>query len=613
VSNNSTSFDYIRNHHEIPQLPDNNSRFKWIKKFITRSLAHFTSAQNIFNNNIVNVITELNNRQNDLIKSIENLHIEQQAIIKKQDNIQKTATSQFNNLDDRQNDLVKSIENLHKEQQAVTTRQNDLVKSIENLHKEQQGVTTRQDNIQEIITSKINDIDNRQNDIVSSLENTNKEQLIIATSQDNIRKIVISQFKDIDSRQNDLVKSIENIDNKQKDFVKTLSNIQKVSTSQFKDVDSRQSDLVKSIENLNEEQQNVIKRQAGLQKLATSQFKDIDNRQSDLVESVKKLDEEQQTVIKRQIDIQKHTSKQFKDIDNRQDTLVESLNQMNNKIAELFKYSGKAEQSFNNLHSLYNKIAEQNKAIKNIISTATGSSGKNSVLGTNAELKNFINDSLYSDYEQSFRGSEKIIKKRLTYYIDKLKNVKSSKENFILDVGCGRGEFVELLIENNFHAKGIDANSVAVQCAVSNNLPVKKGDLFNVLKKCKNNSLPVISAFHVIEHLNYGDMIKFFNMAVNKLKPKGKLLLETPNMLNLFVAAADFYKDPTHIRPLHPATLQFYLKEAGFSNVQVDFLHPFPKPEQLKILKNSTTANNNFIKLNNLIFGARDTSIIAIK
>ncbi len=84
-------------------------------------------------------------------------------------------------------------------------------------------------------------------------------------------------------------------------------------------------------------------------------------------------------------------------------------------------------------------------------------------------------------------------------------------------------------------------------------------------------------------------------------------------MLSLFVAAADFYKDPTHIRPLHPLTLKFYLKEIGYSKIEVDFLHPFPKSEQLKILKNSSAANNNFIKLNDLIFGARDCVIIAEK
>jgi len=625
VSNNSPPFDYIKNHHETPQLPDDNSRHKWIKNFVSRCITHFTTAQNIFNNNVATALQELNNniqditenqhklskkiniavtsldnRQNDIVKSLENIHRELQNQIKRQNDIVENFAAQFKSLDARQNDIVKSLDGTNKEQLALIKRQND---------------------IQNIITAKFGDFNNRQNDIVSSLENANKEFQSLTKRQNDIQETAISKFNNIDSRQNDIVKSIENTNEEFQALTKRQDDILKIANSQINNLDNRQNDLVISLENINKDFQALIKRQNNIQKTVTSKFKDLNNkqddiqknlvlkfddldsRQSDLVKSVKKVDKEQHN-------IQKLTSSQITDVNKRQDDLVLSLNKINE---DLFSRSESVKHEFKNLHSLYEQIAEQNKLIKGIISTAINSPDKKIKSDTKNQLHNLVNDSLYLDYEQMFRGSEIIIKERLTYYINKLKNVKTSAKNYILDVGCGRGEFVSLLIENEFHAKGIDTNSVAVQHAVKNKLPVKKDDLFNVLKKCKDNSLPVISAFHVIEHLQHNDLLSFFRIAVKKLQSNGKLLLETPNMLSLFVAACDFYKDPTHIRPLHPATLQFYLRETGFSKVEVDFLHPFPESDQLKILKNSTAANNNFVKLNDLIFGARDCAIIARK
>ena len=496
MNNNSSPFDYVKNHHEAPLLPDDNSRHKWIKNFISRCIAHFTSAQNTFNNNVAAAIRDLN-------------------------------------------------DNLH----SLAEKQNTLYKKIDD---------------------SFNALDNRQNDIVKSLETLTKDNIFFKQKQEEIEKFVQSTFSDIDNRQNSLIENIES------------------ANREMKNLDKRQNDIIKNV---------------------SEQIKNIDNRQNDIVKSFETLSNTNKFLKQKQKEIEKFVQSTFSNVDNRQNSLVENLGIMNDKISMLFGHAEKIK----DLHSLYEQIAKQNKDVKNIISEFVNSTDKNSASNIKNKLKNIVDDSLYVDYEKAFRGSENIIRERLSYYIDKLKNVKTTAGKYILDVGCGRGEFVSLLIENKFHAKGIDTNSVAVQHAVKNKLPVKKGDLFNVLEKCKDNSLPVISAFHVIEHLRYNDLLWFFRIAKKKLQPNGKLLLETPNMLSLFVAACDFYKDPTHIRPLHPATLQFHLREIGFSKVEIDFLHPFPESEQLKILRNSTASNNNFIKLNNLIFGARDCAIIAKK
>ena len=484
MNKNSTSFDYIKNHHEVPLLPDENSRFKWIKKFISKCLTHFTTSQNSFNNNVAAAIQELNNNNKLLAEQIQNINI-------------------------RQDNLVKSLEKITGDFQNVIKRQDEIIKNF---------------------SEKFSGIDNRQNDLVKSLENTNCEI------------------------------------------------------------------------------QNSVKRQDDIIDNFSKQINQNNNRQSDIVKSFEKISEENQFLKQKQQEIEKFVQSTFFDVDNRQNLLVESLNDINEKIAALFKRAENAENGFTDLRALYEQIAKQNAAIKNAVALAANSKTKAPTI-----LKNFFDNSFYAKYEDTFRGSEKIVKKRLQYYINKIKNIKSSDKNFILDVGCGRGEFVDLLIKNNFHAKGIDINSIAVQQAVDNNLPVENADLFAFLNKRKENSLAAVSAFHVIEHLRHNDLISFFRLAFDKIQPSGKLLLETPNMLNLFVAACDFYKDPTHIRPLHPATLQFYLQEIGFKKVEVNFLHPFSEKEGLKILKSASATNSNFKKLNELIFGARDCSIIAEK
>jgi len=616
VNNNLSPFDYIKNHHEAPQLPDDNSHYKWIKNFISRCIAHFTSAQNTFNNNVAaavkdvndnlhylaekqnvlsekinNSFTALDNRQDDIVKFLETLTNDNKFLKQKQEEIEKLVQSTFSDVDNRQDSLIENIKSTNKEIKNLDKRHSDVVKSFETLTEANDFLKQKQEEIEKFVQSTFFDVDNRQNSLIENIKSTNKK------------------VKNLDKRHSDVVKSFETLTDTNNFLKQKQEEIEKFVRSTFSDIDNRQNSLVENIKSTNKEVKNLCNRQNNIIKNVSKQIKNVDNRQNDVVKSFETLTDTSNFLKQKQEEIEKFVQSTFSDVDNRQNSLVERLGTMNDKISTIF---GQAEK-IKNLHLLYEQIAKQNKDIKNIVSELINSSDKNSLSGIKNELKNIVDDSLYVNYEKAFRGSEIIIKKRLTYYIDKLKNTKTTADKYILDVGCGRGEFVSLLMENKFHAKGIDTNSVAVQHAVKNKLPVKKGDLFNVLKKCKDNSLPVISAFHVIEHLQHNDMLSFFRIAKKKLQPNGKLLLETPNMLSLFVAACDFYKDPTHIRPLHPATLQFHLNEIGFSEVKVDFLHPFSESEQLKILKNSTASNNNFIKLNNLIFGARDCAIIAEK
>ena len=114
----------------------------------------------------------------------------------------------------------------------------------------------------------------------------------------------------------------------------------------------------------------------------------------------------------------------------------------------------------------------------------------------------------------------------------------------------------------------------------------------------------MIAAFHVIEHLAFDEQVTFLSRAARKLRPGGCLLLETPNAKSIVTAASDFYRDPTHTRPVHPDTLVHFLREAGFVSADVRFLHPFDD-------ERARDGGDEENEIKDLLFGARDCAVIA--
>jgi len=189
------------------------------------------------------------------------------------------------------------------------------------------------------------------------------------------------------------------------------------------------------------------------------------------------------------------------------------------------------------------------------------------------ELKVDIKESsfelLYSQFEDKFRGDENEIKSRLSLYIPFLHSIKKdSKEIDILDIGCGRGEWLAILKENSYSAKGIDSNQNMVHISKKRGLNAEKIDALSYLKQQPNNSLSLITGFHIIEHLDSFDTLLELLMESHRvLKSGGFIIFETPNPRNILVGASDFYIDPSHKTPIHPMALKFFVQKIGFENV----------------------------------------------
>ena len=179
-------------------------------------------------------------------------------------------------------------------------------------------------------------------------------------------------------------------------------------------------------------------------------------------------------------------------------------------------------------------------------------------------------DAMYVSFEDRFRGTQADIKERQRVYLPYINEALKNTDNApVLDVGCGRGEWLELLKERRINAKGVDINRIMVTQAKELGLDVEEADVVEYLKSQKDNSFSAITGFHIVEHLLFEIMIKLFDESLRALKPGGIVIFETPNPENLIVGACNFYMDPTHRNPIPPPTSSFLLESRGFVDVVI--------------------------------------------
>ncbi len=183
-------------------------------------------------------------------------------------------------------------------------------------------------------------------------------------------------------------------------------------------------------------------------------------------------------------------------------------------------------------------------------------------------------DGLYFALEEHFRGPREEIKERLKVYLPYVREaMETLGGGLVLDLGCGRGEWLELLREEGFEALGVDLNHLMVEVCREQGLEVVEADVLEYLRQQEAETFSVITAFHLVEHLPLRQMIALFDECLRVLKPGGLVIFETPNPENILVGACYFYMDPTHRNPIPPETLKFLVEERGFTNVEIIRLH----------------------------------------
>jgi SAM-dependent methyltransferase len=215
-----------------------------------------------------------------------------------------------------------------------------------------------------------------------------------------------------------------------------------------------------------------------------------------------------------------------------------------------------------------------------------------------------VSDGFYLAFENRFRGSRELIKDRLRVYLAFLEPIREFYPDLsVIDLGCGRGEWLELLQENSIQATGVDLDSSMLYACQRLGLSALHGDAIKTLKALPDESRVIVSAFHVAEHLPFEALQTLVSESIRVLKPGGLLILETPNPESLAVSTVNFYLDPTHQRPIPPLLLSFLPEHYGFARVKTLRLQEWNESLQRKSLT-----------LCDLIFGtSRDFAVIAQK
>ena len=220
----------------------------------------------------------------------------------------------------------------------------------------------------------------------------------------------------------------------------------------------------------------------------------------------------------------------------------------------------------------------------------------------------------YFAFESRMRGPRELIRDRQREYVDDFREAAP-----VLDVGCGRGEFLALLGEAGIEARGVDLDPDMAAFCRDQGLDVEQADALGYLNDLGEESLGGIFAAQFVEHLEPGPLTSFISLAASRLRPGGVMVLETINPLSLF-ALRNYFADLTHAQPLIPDTLSLLVKEAGFARAEVRFLN---EPEEAQVLESvelppgpefdpaRRALESNRARLNEVVFGPQDYALVA--
>ena len=223
----------------------------------------------------------------------------------------------------------------------------------------------------------------------------------------------------------------------------------------------------------------------------------------------------------------------------------------------------------------------------------------------------------YVGFENRFRGSRDVIRERLQTYVPFFAGAQD-----VLDVGCGRGEFLELLAAAGIRARGIDLNHEMAELCRARGLQVTEADAVGYLSGQPDGSLGGLFAAQVVEHLQPSYLLQLLELAFHKVRPGGRIVLETLNPA-CWVAFFDSYiRDITHVWPLHPDTLKYLVVASGFSSAEVEYRSPVSEEQKLQALAPTaypefaalvTAFNENVERLNARMFTYLDYAVVGTR
>ena len=260
---------------------------------------------------------------------------------------------------------------------------------------------------------------------------------------------------------------------------------------------------------------------------------------------------------------------------------------------------------------LARNCTDLSRRLDQILITLHGGSPSPKVIGTvsyEASGLDSLKDSFYHRLENKYRGTADDIRDRLQVYLPEVEStVLRTAGKPVMDIGCGRGEWLRLLAAAGIPAIGIDTNPIQLAEAQAEGLDARHSDARTALTEAQDGSFSCITAYHLIEHLPFDDVVWITREALRVLAPGGLLLFETPNVRNILVGATSFYNDPTHLGPMTGPVMEVLFETVGFYPIEIRHLNPHER------LGEFMSKPGFDPELANLLFGAQDLTILGYK
>ena len=311
--------------------------------------------------------------------------------------------------------------------------------------------------------------------------------------------------------------------------------------------------------------------------------------------------------VERTLAAQARASEQFEQLAQKLDAEVAAREQL---VAKAHQMTEKVRQADTAIQSLRAEISHQTARISILLEEVRKSSGAVSspFEPRLAEEDRHKLDALYAAFEQRFRGTQADIAERFRGYLPRLQERQvGTPAMAILDLGCGRGEWLGMLSEAGLEAYGVDTNRVFVAACRERGLRVSEEDVLEHLRRLPDARLGAVTGFHLIEHLPLDILIKLIDETVRVLKPGGLAIFETPNPQNVLVGAHNFWLDPTHIHPIPCVAAEFLLEARGLCNIEIVQLHPYADSY---LLNGETELAQRF---NDYFYGPQDYAVIGYR
>ncbi len=325
-------------------------------------------------------------------------------------------------------------------------------------------------------------------------------------------------------------------------------------------------------------------------------IKKIDYDVNKSLERIERIGDDQSAAL---ISAERRVTELVNEALNRSQLLGTSLNQMEQELKTIESVS-------RGLERIVGRISQERAPTTQVASSVP------------TETNSSIKDYSYLLLENRYRGSEDEIKARLSFYVPFFKNAGGP----VLEIGGGRGELQQLFKENSIKSYSVEMDEAMVEASKEKGVDVRLGDGIAHLESVADASLGGVIAVQVIEHLDQPTLRRLVQACLKKVKPGGKIIFETINTESMVALGRNYFRDPTHVFPLHPETMRFMLDLAGLKVTEIHKLSPYSQEASLQEIEMREfmtprwsaaieIMNRNIRRLNSLLYGHQDYCIVA--